>query len=376
MEFHVLITATVPALIMLTATFLGFHASPSRGVMGGLQHFAAGLVLATVSTELVPVMLKAKGVIQMCSVVVGFIMGVAALLLIQAVTPDEEPIECDCDSMVNVVESSGRATPVRPKSPRPLTPFTQTQRRSLLARSISAGSSPHIHVQPQAQPQAQLQNQLQVPVQVQPPTQPPASPPAQPQLQLNTQYPSPVTTGSVERNVRRFGSLPEMHEESSPLLHGVESDLSAPRFPSSLLFAVAVDSMCDGTLLGLASIVSVSTSGMMAISLSVEMGFLGITLSNALRKQPRIKMILAACLGPLILFLCALLGNVVAGFTEHYRSAFYGLISFGASALLFMVAEELLLEAHEGEGRHLWWVDLQLYTGFLTALLSKQILES
>jgi hypothetical protein len=33
-----------------------------------------------------------------------------------------------------------------------------------------------------------------------------------------------------------------------------------------------------------------------------------------------------------------------------------------------MVAEELLLEAHE-EGDHVWWVDLQLYVGFFASLM-------
>ena len=33
-----------------------------------------------------------------------------------------------------------------------------------------------------------------------------------------------------------------------------------------------------------------------------------------------------------------------------------------------MVAEELLLEAHE-QGDHVWWVDLQLYIGFFVSIL-------
>jgi hypothetical protein len=58
----------------------------------------------------------------------------------------------------------------------------------------------------------------------------------------------------------------------------------------------------------------------------------------------------------------------VADALSHNSVLLIGLMSFGTSALLFMVAEELLLEAHE-EGDHVWWVDLQLYVGFFASLI-------
>lgn len=40
-----------------------------------------------------------------------------------------------------------------------------------------------------------------------------------------------------------------------------------------------------------------------------------------------------------------------------------------------MVAEELLLEAHEkAGGEHVWWVDLQLYVGFYWGIVSTKFL--
>ena len=39
------------------------------------------------------------------------------------------------------------------------------------------------------------------------------------------------------------------------------------------------------------------------------------------------------------------------------------IIGIGTSALLFIFAEDLLLEAHEEHGEHVWLVDVQLYTG-------------
>ena len=63
------------------------------------------------------------------------------------------------------------------------------------------------------------------------------------------------------------------------------------------------------------------------------------------------------------------LGGVLADTLKSSPVAFIGMLSFGASALLFMVAEELLLDAHEG-GEHVWWVDLQLCTGFFASLMA------
>jgi len=62
-------------------------------------------------------------------------------------------------------------------------------------------------------------------------------------------------------------------------------------------------------------------------------------------------------------------GGLTAAALEQSPVLFVGLISFGTSALLFMVAEELLLEAHEDASEHVWWVDLQLYVGFFLSLM-------
>jgi zinc transporter ZupT len=69
----------------------------------------------------------------------------------------------------------------------------------------------------------------------------------------------------------------------------------------------------------------------------------------------------------------AVLGGLLSGVLQHEPAVSAGLMGFGTSALLFMVAEELLLEAHEEGGDHIWWVDLQLYTGFYVRYVSGSI---
>lgn len=56
-----------------------------------------------------------------------------------------------------------------------------------------------------------------------------------------------------------------------------------------------------------------------------------------------------------------------------------GIVSFGVAAFLYLVTEELLIEAHEtteesGEG-HVWWVDAMFFFGFLLAFVLQKLTE-
>jgi hypothetical protein len=54
------------------------------------------------------------------------------------------------------------------------------------------------------------------------------------------------------------------------------------------------------------------------------------------------------------------------------------LLSFGTYALLYMVADELLLEAHDDDDddeHDVWWVDLQLYVGFYSSIIMGKVLK-
>ena len=54
------------------------------------------------------------------------------------------------------------------------------------------------------------------------------------------------------------------------------------------------------------------------------------------------------------------------------------LIAFGAASLLYMVTEELLVEAHAslGEGGTPWYVDVMFFVGFLGSLLLEKIVDA
>jgi len=145
-------------------------------------------------------------------------------------------------------------------------------------------------------------------------------------------------------------------------------------FPATFVAALSIDAGLDGLLIGIAMAAGPSAGTMLSASLSVEMAFLGLTLATALYGRRSSTSLPSAALGPVCLLVGSFLGGSLASTLSTSPTWLSGLFGFGTSALLFMVAEELLLEAHE-EGEHVWWVDIQLYTGFFACLLASKLLE-
>jgi len=146
-----------------------------------------------------------------------------------------------------------------------------------------------------------------------------------------------------------------------------EESRSAP-FPFLVVFAIVVDAGIDGLLIGISSVSSAKAGFILCIALSTEMLFLGVTLASALLNQPfraRFGGILA---GPVVLVTSSVLGALVAHSLEESPLIKLGIISFGSSALLYLVTEELLLEAHEN-GTVPFYVDFCFFVGFLASFV-------
>jgi len=133
--------------------------------------------------------------------------------------------------------------------------------------------------------------------------------------------------------------------------------------------AVYIDSLVDGLLVGLTLITGKSAGMYMAVAMAVEMGFLGLTFAAACSGQPKRKAVIAVVAGPVCLMLGSAVGGMVANALAVNEPALVGCTAFGVAALLYMVAEELLVSAHEEGEDHVWWIDLQVFVGFLLALV-------
>jgi ZIP family zinc transporter len=136
-----------------------------------------------------------------------------------------------------------------------------------------------------------------------------------------------------------------------------------------LMLATFTDVAMDGFIIGAGFAASSETGIILALGLSVELLFLGLSLTSEYLKGWRI-VVISGLLG-LTVFVFAFLGNFLLVGASHAMIG--GVLAFSAAALLYLVTEELLIEAHEVEEKNI--STLVLFSGFLV-FWSIQILGS
>jgi len=149
---------------------------------------------------------------------------------------------------------------------------------------------------------------------------------------------------------------------------GIENQVTIPTkrgIPTGLVFAVLLDGSIDGLLIGVAYVASGAAGLITAIALGIEMGLLGISTVTTLRKT--------TISTPMLLFLnltlpLAIMGAGMIGATllSGLSGSWYiALIAFGCAGLLYLVTEELMIEAHEDEETDRWYVSGLFFLVFL-----------
>jgi zinc transporter, ZIP family len=127
-----------------------------------------------------------------------------------------------------------------------------------------------------------------------------------------------------------------------------------------LLVATFVDVATDGFIIGAGFAAGGETGTVLALGLSVELLFLGLAVTSDRIAGWRIVGVTAA-LGLTVLGFAVLGSVLLAGASAAVLA---GTLSFSAAALLYLVTEELLMEAHEVEEKPI--ATLVLFGGFLT----------
>ncbi len=139
----------------------------------------------------------------------------------------------------------------------------------------------------------------------------------------------------------------------------------------ALLAAVGLDILVDGLVLGLAFIAGAKAGMLLTIALTLEVLFLGLSVTTELAEGMRSKLrVLAIVAGlALMLPLGALAAIPVAALPP---AVIAGFLSFGLMALLYLVTEELLVEAHAKPDTPL--ISAMFFVGFLVLLLIEESL--
>lgn len=142
---------------------------------------------------------------------------------------------------------------------------------------------------------------------------------------------------------------------------------AAKSAPTGLLVAVAIDVLLDGLLIGLGLAAGARVGFLLVIALTLELLFLGTSVAVSLNKAAFAKRRSFAVIGGLcgLIVVGALAGGVLLSGLSGM--AFEILLSFGAAALMYLVVEELLVEAHEVQETPL--IAASFFAGFVALYL-------
>ncbi|KTC85523.1 ZIP family metal transporter [Legionella brunensis] len=139
-----------------------------------------------------------------------------------------------------------------------------------------------------------------------------------------------------------------------------------------LISAVAIDLFIDGILIGIAFLTGTKGGLLIAIALGIEVLFLGISTTATLGKRAvtaKTRLILSILLALLIPIGSVLGAFLLAKFPPSITEA---LLAFGVAALLYLVTEELLIEAHEHDVETPF-ITACFFIGFLCILLLENV---
>ncbi|MGM9319646.1 ZIP family metal transporter [Deinococcus aquaticus] len=114
-----------------------------------------------------------------------------------------------------------------------------------------------------------------------------------------------------------------------------------------LIVAVGIDVLLDGLLIGVGFAAGARVGTLLIVALTLELLFLGVSVASSLMQDgaPRRRVIGTVGGLSVLVILGALLGGTLLQGLSGL--ALEIVLSFGAAALLFLVTEELLTEAHE-----------------------------
>lgn len=140
---------------------------------------------------------------------------------------------------------------------------------------------------------------------------------------------------------------------------------------NGLVALIGVDLFIDGLVLGLGFAASAKAGTLLTIALTLEVLFLGLSLAAELSEAAISRARSVGLVGAVALLLPA--GVIAASsIAQLSPSILTGFFTFGLIALLYLVTEELLVEAHETPDRP--WVTALFFIGFLLLLVLEELM--
>jgi len=170
--------------------------------------------------------------------------------------------------------------------------------------------------------------------------------------------------------------------ELLPLLHTLDSPISmivgfvlgiaamlaskAQLENAGIIVPMAVDLFIDGLLVAVGFAAGLMGGTILLIGLTLETLSLGLSTSPTLvrRGMPGFQAVLAMGATGLVILLGASFGHIVVGVSDEFLA---GILGFGVAAMLYLVTEELLAEAHKVPDTPI--VTATFFAGFLVPII-------
>lgn len=133
----------------------------------------------------------------------------------------------------------------------------------------------------------------------------------------------------------------------------------------SLIILIAIDILIDGLVLGIGFAAGARQGLLLLAALTLEIFFLGLTVAEELKAtlKSSVKVFAGLALCGALIPLGALLGTPVHTLPPFYQGIAF---AFALISLLYLVTEELLVEAHEKPDSP--WITSMFFIGFLGLL--------
>ena len=146
---------------------------------------------------------------------------------------------------------------------------------------------------------------------------------------------------------------------------------AAAKSSFGLIAAVGVDAVLDGLVIGIGFAVGVKQGVLIAVALTLEMLFLGLATAATLLSggAARGRVIAVTSALALLIGVGATLGVTLLGGLSG--PALSGVLAFGCATLLYLVTEELLIEAHTVQETPI--ITSVFFAGFLLLLVIEML---
>lgn len=158
--------------------------------------------------------------------------------------------------------------------------------------------------------------------------------------------------------VKKFAEKDENKQKTTNII---------PKIPLAFIVAIGVDVFIDGLLLGIGFATGAKAGMLLAFAIALEMFSMGMAtaiemLKEGVKKPTAVKHIVL--LSSLFLVSAVLGGTLLQHLSDSWMEF---VLSFGLSALLYLVTEELLVEAHSEEDKPTYTATF--FFGFLLFLI-------